>query len=195
MLIQQSFDVGQPVDQVWSFFDNIPLVAACIPGADLTNQVSDDEYQGDVTISAGPVKLEFAGVVKVKSRDDAKKVLVLDAAGADKKGRGAASTLLTIGLQPLGGATKVNISMDLTISGAAAQYGRGLVQDVTGVLVNQTADSMKLRMTAIAEGRDPMAVGAPKAASGLAIGVTAFMRAAKRVFARFFLPYQPAPSR
>lgn len=195
MLITQSFDVGQPVDQVWSFFDDIPLVAACIPGADLTNQVSDDEFQGDVTISAGPVKLEFAGVVKVQTRDDARKTLVLDAAGADKKGRGAANALLTIALQALGGSTRVNISMDLTISGAAAQYGRGLVQDVTGVLVNQTADSMKLRMAAIAEGRDPMEVGGPKAASGLAIGLTAFMRAAKRVFARFFLPYQPAPSR
>jgi len=87
------------------------------------------------------------------------------------------------------------MNMDMAISGAAAQYGRGLVQDVTAVLVDQTAESMKLRMTAIAEGRDPMAIGAPQAASGLAIGFTAFLRAAKRVFARFFLPYQPAPSR
>ena len=195
MLIQQSFDIDQPVDQVWKFFDNIPLVAACIPGADLTNQVSEDEFHGGVVISAGPVKLEFGGVVKVVSRDNAKKVLVLDGAGADKKGRGSAQTTLTISLTPMGASTKVNISMDLTISGAAAQYGRGLVQDVTGVLVNQTAGSMKARITAIAEGRDPMAVGGPKAASGLAIGLTAFSRAAKRVFARFFLPYQPAPSR
>lgn len=195
MLISQTFDVPQPVDRVWSFLDDIPLVAACIPGADLRDKVSDDEYQGDVTISAGPVKLEFAGVVKIKSRDDAKKTLVLDAAGADKKGRGAANALLTIALSPLGGSTRVAMSMDLQISGAAAQYGRGLVQDVTGVLVNQTADSMVLRIQAQAEGRDPMAIGAPKAASGLAIGLTAFMRAAKRVFARFFLPYQPAPSR
>ena len=195
MLITQSFDVDQPVDQVWKFLENIPLVAACIPGADLTNQVSESEFQGDVTISAGPVKLEFTGVVKVMSRDDARKVLTLDAGGADKKGRGNANAILTIGLQPLGGATRVNISMDLTISGAAAQYGRGLVADVTGVLVQQTAASMKARVTAMAEGRDPMAIGGPKAASGLAIGFTAFLRAARRVFARFFLPYQPAPSR
>jgi carbon monoxide dehydrogenase subunit G len=195
MLISQSFEVPQPVDSVWSFFDDIPLVAACIPGADLTNKVSEDEYQGDVTISAGPVKLEFAGVVKVKERDTARKVLVLDAAGADKKGRGAANALLTIALQSLGGQTKVNISMELQISGAAAQYGRGLVEDVTGVLVNQTAGSMQVRMKAIAEGRDPMAVGGPASASGFAIALTAFSRAAKRVFARFFLPYQPAPRR
>ncbi len=195
MLITQTFDLNQPVDQVWTFFDNIPLVAACIPGADLTNQVSETEFQGDVIISAGPVKLEFTGAVKVKSRDDAKRAIVLDAAGADKKGRGAANALLTVTLQPLGASTRVNMNMDMAISGAAAQYGRGLVQDVTAVLVEQTAESMKLRMTAIAEGRDPLAVGAPQAASGLAIGFTAFLRAAKRVFARFFLPYQPAPSR
>ena len=146
MLISQSFDIDQPVDPVWKFFDNIPLVAACIPGADLTNKVSDDEYQGDVVISAGPVKLEFAGTVNVKQRDSAKKVLVLDAAGADKKGRGAANALLTIALQPLGGSTKVSISMELQISGAAAQYGRGLVEDVTGVLVNQTAGSMQAKI-------------------------------------------------
>lgn len=195
MLITQTFDIDQPVDQVWKFFDDIPLVAACIPGADLRDEVGEDEYQGDVTISAGPVKLEFAGVVKITSRDDARKTLVLDAAGADKKGRGAANALLNVSLQPLGGSTRVNLAMELAISGAAAQYGRGLVQDVTGVLINQTAGSMKMRMTAIAEGRDPMAVGAPKAASGLSIGLTAFARAAKRVFARFFLPYTPAPSR
>lgn len=195
MLINQSFDVAQPVDQVWKFFDDIPLVAACIPGADLRDQVGEDEYQGDVTISAGPVKLEFAGVVKIASRDDAKKTLVLDAAGADKKGRGAANALLNVALQPLGGSTRVNLSMDLAISGAAAQYGRGLVQDVTGVLINQTAGSMQAKMAAIAEGRDPMAVGSPQAASGLSIAFTAFTMAAKRVFARFFLPYQPAPSR
>ena len=195
MLITQSFDIDQPVDQVWKFFDNIPLVAACIPGADLTNQVSEDEFHGGVTISAGPVKLEFAGVVKVQSRDEAKKTLVLDGAGSDNKGRGSASTILSISLQSLGSSTKVNISMDLTISGAAAQYGRGLVQDVTGVLVNQTANSMKARIAAIAAGRDPMSIGSPKAASGLSIGLTAFSRAAKRVFARFFLPYQPATSR
>lgn len=195
MLINQSFDIDQPVDQVWKFFYDIPLVAACIPGADLTNQVGDEQYEGDVIISAGPVKLEFSGAVKIKERDEARKVLVLDAAGADKKGRGSAVMLMTIGLKPLGASTRVDISMDLAISGAAAQYGRGLVVDVTGVLVDQTANSMKARITAMAEGRDPMAIGGPQAASGLAIGLTAFMRAAKRVFARFFLPYEPAPSR
>lgn len=196
MLINQSFQIDQPVDQVWKFFDDIPLVAACIPGADLTNEVGDDQYEGDVIISAGPVKLEFSGSVKIESQDEAKKVLVLDAAGADKKGRGSAAMIMKISLKPLGGATTdVTLDIDLTITGAAAQYGRGLVVDVTSVLIQQTANSMKLRMTAIAEGRDPYAIGAPEAASGIAIGLTAFWKATKRVLSRFFMPYQPAPSR
>ena len=195
MLIKQSFDIDQPIDQVWKFFYDVPLVAACIPGADLTDEVGEDQYEGDVVISAGPVKLEFTGSAKIKDRDETRKSLVIDAAGADRKGRGAANMLMTISLKQLGASTKVDISMDLAISGAAAQYGRGLVADVTGVLVDQTASSMKARFTALAEGRDPMAIGGPQAASGIAIGITAFFRAAKRVFARFFLPYSPAPSR
>ena len=161
MLINHSFQVDQPIDQVWNFFDDVPLVAACVPGADLTKEVGDDQYEGDVTISAGPVKLEFSGELKIKSRDNTKKVIVLEGAGADKKGRGAASVVLDASLNSLGGSTRVDLAIDLTISGAAAQYGRGLVADFTEVLIDQTADSMKTRMTAIAEGRDPMAVGAP----------------------------------
>jgi carbon monoxide dehydrogenase subunit G len=195
MLINHSFQIGQPVDQVWNFFDNVPLVAACVPGADLTREVGDDQYEGDVIISAGPVKLEFSGELQIKSRDNAKKVIVLEGAGADRKGRGSASVVLNASLNSLGCVTRVDLAIDLTISGAAAQYGRGLVADFTEVLIDQTADSMKARMTAIAEGRDPMSVGAPKAASGIAIAFSAFTLAVKRVFARFFLPYQPAPSR
>ena len=67
--------------------------------------------------------------------------------------------VLDASLNSLGGSTRVDLAIDLTISGAAAQYGRGLVADFTEVLIDQTADSMKTRMTAIAEGRDPMAVG------------------------------------
>ena len=102
MKITNSFEIDQPVDKVWEFFDDVPLVAACVPGANLTNKVGDDHYQGDVVISAGPVKLEFSGELKIKSRDEAKKMLVLDGVGADKKGRGNASTVLDVTLQPMG---------------------------------------------------------------------------------------------
>jgi carbon monoxide dehydrogenase subunit G len=195
MLISQSIEVDQPIDAVWKFFDDIPQVAACIPGADLSNKIAEDNYEGGVVISAGPVKLEFAGSAKVKDRNNLKKIISLEASGSDKKGRGAASAVLTAGLVVIPRGTKVNISLDLQISGAAAQYGRGLVSDVTAVLVNQTAENMKNRLRAISLGLDPNQVVGVKPASGLAIGLNAFERAAIRVIGRFFLPYKPVPRR
>ena len=145
MLISQSFEVKQPIDAVWKFFDDIPQVAASIPGANLSKEVTKDKYEGGVVVSAGPVKLGLDGVAEVKSRDNAKRILVLDASGSDKKGRGAASVLLTASLNQIPGGTKVDLSMDLTISGAAANYGRGLVADVTAVLVNTATTSRSPR--------------------------------------------------
>lgn len=195
MIISQSIDVDQPIDAVWKFFDDISQVAACIPGADLTNKIAEDNYEGGVIISAGPVKLEFAGTAKVKERNNAKKTIALEASGSDKKGRGSAYAILTASLVAISGGTKVNISLDLQISGAAAQFGRGLVSDVTAVLVNQTAENMKNRLRAISMGLDPNQVVGVKPASGLAIGMTATKRALVRVFNRFFLPYKPVARR
>jgi len=141
------------------------------------------------------VKLEFAGAAQVTSRDNAKKVIIIEASGADRKGRGEAQALLTASLTPSGAGTKVNISLDLTISGAAAQFGRGLVADVTAVLVGQTANSMKARMKAIQMGLDPNSVGGPKAASGIQIGINVAKRAVGRIYSRLVMPYQPVARR
>ena len=195
MLISQTIVVDQPIDDVWKFFDDIPQLAACIPGADLTDKLGTDHYGGDVIISAGPVKLEFAGQAKVRNRDNAKKTITLDASGSDKKGRGEAQAVLIAALNPVAGGTSVKVSLDLVVSGAAAQFGRGLIADVTAVLVNQTAGSMQARMKAIEMGLDPNTVGGPKAASGVAIAMTVVKKSATRIFARFFLPYQPVARR
>ena len=91
MLIKNNFEVAQPVDKVWKFFDDIPQVAACLPGTQLTEDLGDNKYNGMVAIRMGPVKLQFAGTAQIKERDDAAKRIVVDAAGADEKGRGQAA--------------------------------------------------------------------------------------------------------
>ncbi|HEY5662810.1 MAG TPA: SRPBCC family protein [Ilumatobacter sp.] len=194
MLITNQVDVSQPIDSVWAFFGDIPQVAACLPGTSLTNQVGDDQFEGEVVIKAGPVKLEFAGAAEVKDRDNAKRVIVVDGSGADRKGRGQASMLLTAGLVSLGGGTRINVSLDLTISGAAAQYGRGLVGDVTAVLLEEFGTNMQNRLTAVAQGLDPNAVAGAKPASGISIALRAARLALLRVLRRFFMPYQPQPT-
>lgn len=191
MLIKNDFEVAQSLDSVWEFFGDIPQVAACLPGADLTEEIADDHYGGTVVISVGPVKLEFDGEAKIVERNEADRTIVVDAGGADRKGRGQAALALNAGLEQIPGGTKVGVAMDLQLSGAAAQYGRGMVADVTAVLLDDFATNMQNRLEAIAAGRDPNQVASVKPASGLAIGLRAVRMALARVFRRFFLPYRP----
>ena len=191
MLIKQQFDVSQPIEAVWNFFGDIPQVASCLPGADLTDVIGEDHYGGTVLIRLGPVKLEFGGEAKISQRNEAAKTITVDASGADKKGRGQAVLGLNARLTPIVNGTKVDISMDLQLSGAAAQYGRGLIADVTAVLLGQFADGMQVRLDAIAKGLDPSKVDGPRSASGLSIGLRAAGMALTRVFKRCFAPYQP----
>ena len=194
MLITSSFEVDRPIDEVWRFFGDIPQVAACLPGANMTDDLGNDTYGGNVAIRMGPVKMQFAGKAAIKERDDAAHRIVIDAAGADEKGRGQAAMLVTAKLLAAGGRTKVDVSQDLQLSGAAAQYGRGMVSDVNAVLLRDFSVNVQNRIAAIAAGLDPDAVAAAKPASGLAIGLQAARMALLRVFRRFFLPYRPATS-
>lgn len=191
MLIKSDFEVSEPIESVWRIFDDIPQVAACLPGAELSESVGDDRYLGKVAIKMGPIKMQFAGSAQIKERNDAAKRIVVDAVGADEKGRGQASMLLTATLAPTVGGTKVDVSMDLQISGAAAQYGRGLISDVTKVLLGDFGTNLQNRLDAKARGLSPDQVASVRPASGLAIGLRAARMALKRVFSRFFLPYQP----
>lgn len=189
MLLSNDFEVGQPVDKVWAFFGDVPQVAACLPGAELTEDLGDDTYGGGVGVRMGPVKLEFDGRARIVERDDAAKRMVIDASGADKKGRGQASMTVTAVLSPLGSGTKVHLDQDLQLSGAAAQYGRGMISDVTTVLMGQFATNAQQRIDALERGEAVAATAKP--ASGLSIGLQAARMALMRVFRRFFLPYRP----
>lgn len=191
MLITNAFEVDEPVDAVWRFFDDIPQVAACLPGAELTEQVSDDEYNGRVAIRMGPVKLEFGGTAVITERDDANRRIVVDATGADVKGRGQAALLLTASVAPTARGSRVEVAQDLTLSGAAAQYGRGMISDVTSVLMRDFATNMENRLAAVRQGLSPDQVAAAKPASGFAIALRAVRMALARVLRRFFLPYRP----
>jgi hypothetical protein len=193
MRIKNQFEVAEPLDRVWAFFGDVPQVATCLPGAELTQDLGDDAYAGTVGVRMGPVKLQFAGTAKILERDDAAKRMVIDASGADQKGRGQAAMTITAQLASAGSGTRVSLDQDLQLAGAAAQYGRGMISDVTTVLMGQFASNMQQRIGAIERGESWDAVGA-SSASGFAIGLQAARLALMRVFRRFCLPYQPARS-
>lgn len=192
MRISNQFEVAQPVDKVWAFFGDVPQVAACLPGAQLTDELGDDTYGGGVGVRMGPVKLEFDGRARIVERDDATKRMVIDASGADRKGRGQAAMTVTAVPAPAGTGTRVQLDQDLQLSGAAAQYGRGMIADVTTVLMGQFADNAQARIAAIERGESPEAVAASRPASGFSLGLQAARLALTRVFRRFFLPYRPS---
>jgi len=102
--------------------------------------------------------------------------------------------LVTAQLSSVAGGTKVEVAQDLQLSGAAAQYGRGMISDVTAVLMRDFAKNMQSRIGALDRGLSPDQIGAAAPASGLAIGMRAAWMALRRVYRRFFLPYQPNPS-
>jgi len=191
MLIKNEFQVTAPVDKVWRFFGDIPQVAACLPGTELTKDLGDDKYEGRVAVRMGPVRLQFAGKADVTERDETAKRMVVNASGAEEKGRGQANMVVTATLAPAGRGTKVSVTQDLQLAGAAAQYGRGMISDVSAVLMRDFSVNLADRIDQAERGE---AVTGPAAApaSGFTLGMRAALMALRRVFRRFFVPYQTA---
>jgi uncharacterized protein len=195
MLIKNEFEVAEPVAKVWQFFQNVPQVAACLPGAELTEDLGDDKYKGKVAVRMGPVRLQFAGIADITERDETAKRMVIHASGADEKGRGQANMVVTATLARTGrGTTSVGVVQDLQLSGAAAQYGRGMISDVTAVLMRDFSANMQNRIERLelGESAETMAAATAAPAQGFSLGMRAALMALSRVFRRFFLPYQPA---
>jgi carbon monoxide dehydrogenase subunit G len=189
MLIENDFEVAAPVAAVWQFFQDIPQVAASLPGTELTENLGGDKYKGRVTVRMGPVRLQFAGTADITERDEAAKRLVVNASGAEEKGRGQASMVVTAVLAPAGRGTKVSVTQDLQVAGAAAQYGRGMISDVTAVLMRDFSVNLADRIDRAERGLAPAGQPAATPASGLALGMRAALMALRRVFRRFFVPY------
>ena len=192
MLIKNEFQVAAPIDKVWQFFGDIPQVAACLPGTELTDDLGNDKYEGKVAVRMGPVRLRFAGKADITERDEAARRIVVNAAGAEEKGRGQASMVVTATLAPAGRGTTVSVAQDLQLSGAAAQYGRGMISDVSAVLMRDFSVNLADRIDRAERGEAVTGQAAASPASGFTLGMRAAVMALRRVLRRFFVPYQAA---
>jgi carbon monoxide dehydrogenase subunit G len=185
VIINSDFTVPQPVEQVWDYLLDVPRMAPNLPGTELTEVVDEDNFKGRVSVRMGPVSLRFAGTARIAERDAKQRRVVLHASGAEERGKGQATMTLTATLgKALGGGTLVQVTQDLTIAGAAAQYGRGMITDVTNVLLGRFAANVAADIPRWARGEARTGETAP--VSGFAIGFTAMVTALKRVFLRFF---------
>ena len=145
MQINNSFEVPLPPADAWKVLMDIPRIAPCMPGAELTGVVDKDTYSGKVSVRLGPVALTFAGQVTFSDIDEFSHKARVKAQGKDAKGRGGAHANVDFHLEPLPLGSRVVLKTDLTLSGAIAQYGRasGMIQDVAQQLIGQFADCLK----------------------------------------------------
>jgi carbon monoxide dehydrogenase subunit G len=148
MEFDNSFVVPLPAGDAWKVLMDIQRIAPCMPGAELTDLVDERTYRGRIAVRLGPVALAFAGTVKFEAIDEANRTARVAAQGSDAKGRGAANAVASFHLEPAGDGTKVLVHTNLTLSGAVAQYGRGvgIIQMTAAQIITQFANNLKAQL-------------------------------------------------
>ncbi len=186
--LENEFTVPASTDEVWEFLLDPRRVAPCMPGAELTEVVNDHQYKGKVHIKMGPVSLSFNGDVDITERDDAAKRMVMRAKGAELKGKGQANATVISSLERNGSGTKMRITQDIDLSGPLAQYGRGMIQDVSGSLMNEFADRIQADLSRGKNGAaaGPARVRKKNQVSGFKLGWIAFKSGIARFFKKLF---------
>jgi uncharacterized protein len=203
MEFDNSFEVPLPPAEAWPVLMDIRGIAPCMPGAQLTEVIDDKNYKGNIAVRLGPVALTFAGIVTFEEIDNANYSARVRAQGTDAKGRGSAQAKATFKLEPSVAGSKVMVHTDLTLSGAVAQYGRGvgMIQATASALMNQFANALKAQLgqrqtpaaapaaqssAASPQPAPPSAQPLPQAAkpiSGFALMASVIWNSIKRLFA------------
>ena len=147
MKIANQFTVSVPIEKAWAVLTDLEMIAPCMPGAQLTG-VDDDVYSGKVKVKVGPVTAEYAGTARFIEKDDASYRAVLDAKGRDARGAGNAAAAITAQLHAEGSRTVVSVDTDLRISGKIAQFGGGMIREVSEKLLAQFVDCLENKLAA-----------------------------------------------
>jgi len=142
MEIFEEFRVALPVEEAWRLLLDIERIAPCMPGAQL-QEIEGDEYRGVVKVKVGPITAQYKGTAKLESIDDAAHTAVIVASGRDTRGQGNASATIQLSLGAEGDQTLVSVETDLAITGKVAQFGRGVLNDVSGKLLAQFVENLE----------------------------------------------------
>jgi carbon monoxide dehydrogenase subunit G len=149
--LTHEFTVPASIDDAWATFNDLERVAPCFPGASLTS-FDGENFEGLVKVKLGPVSLLYTGTGRFVERDEAAHRAVIEAKGKDKRGNGTAAANVTASLESAGDATtKVTVSTDLSITGKPAQFGRGVIQDVSDKLLRQFSGCLETKLGQSAE--------------------------------------------
>lgn len=137
MDLQNSFVVPADIDTAWKTLLDVEAIAPCMPGATL-DTVDGDAFTGSVKVKLGPVNMTYGGKARFVEKDEAKHRAVIEGTGKETRGSGTASALVTTQLvAETPDRTRVEVTTDLTVTGKPAQFGRGVMQDVAGRIIDQ----------------------------------------------------------
>jgi carbon monoxide dehydrogenase subunit G len=176
MEFDNSFDVPLAPAEAWALLMDIRRIAPCMPGAALTEIIDPQNFRGRIAVRLGPVALAFAGAVKLENIDEVNRSAQVKAQGADDKGRGSANAMATFRIEPSGAGSRVLIHTDLMLSGAVAQYGRGvgMIQATASQIIGQFAANLRKQL----DDQRPVAAAPPPAPAAAAPQVRAPIPAA-----------------
>ncbi|MFD6896431.1 SRPBCC family protein [Rhodococcus sp. NPDC060086] len=141
MKLENTFCIAVPVDESWRVLLDIERVAPCVPGATITSH-DGDKYSGNIKVKVGPIALKYAGIIELRSTDEAAKVVVFEGSGREARGNGTASAVITCRLSESGERTDVVVETELDITGKPAQFGRGALAEVSNKLIEQFAANL-----------------------------------------------------
>jgi uncharacterized protein len=188
--IENTFEVPAPPERAWDLLMDVPRVVPCMPGAELTDVVGDSAWKAKMNVKLGPISLTFATDVERVEADEAARRAKLSARAREVRGRGGGQATIESTLVPMDGGTRVEIVTDLTLSGPVAQYGRGMVADVSSQLVQRFADCLEAELAgpraeaAEAATAVPQAEAAPKSETEPLAGLPLLVTALRRALAR-----------
>ena len=164
MKIERSFTVAAPPDEVWSALVDVERVAPCLPGAEITGVDEDGTCQGLFTVKLGPTTVKYRGTLELENVDQAARSATMRGRGSDTRGQGGTTVTIVSEVADEDGGARVDVAMDLTITGRLARFGRGgMIEDVASHLMEQFAACLQQRLAA-----DPVPVAAEATAAGAA---------------------------
>ncbi len=170
MKINNEFTVSVPVQQAWDVMLDLQKIAPCLPGAAIQEEKGDGEYDGTMKVKIGPITANYKGTVKFEEADEENHRAVLQATGRDARGQGTASATIVSTLQEESSdSTKVSVETDMKLTGRAAQFGRGIAQDVATKMLTQFAECLERE---ISGGAAETAAEEPASANGAAEAAT-----------------------
>ena len=147
MEINDSFRVSTPIDATWKVMLDIEGIAPCLPGAQL-QEIDGDEFRGVVKVKVGPITAQYKGTAKLAEVDETNRRIVIDASGRDTRGQGNAKATIVVTMLDDGDGTRVDVVTDLSITGKVAQFGRGVLADVSAKLLDQFVENLEATVLA-----------------------------------------------